>query len=128
MSGDEFFAEFEALAADLGAAPVRLAELVPPVVSKGALNVKNDWRANASGNAHAPHYPASITYDLKADATGVEAEIGPDKNLRQGPLGNILEFGTSKNPPRLEGARALAAEEPRFIEACEVVAEKALLG
>lgn len=124
----EMFAETEALAADLAAAPLRLAELVPPVVSKGALNVKSDWRANASGNAHAPHYPASITYDLKADATGIEAEIGPDKSLPQGPLGNILEFGTSKNPPHLDGQRALSAEEPRFIAALEAVAEKALLG
>jgi hypothetical protein len=122
------FAEAEALAADLAGAPARLAELVPPVVSKGALNVKNDWRANASGNKHAPHYPASITYDLHGDATSIEAEIGPDKNLKQGPLGNILEFGTSKNPPHLDGARALAAEEPRFIAACEAVAEQALFG
>jgi len=124
----EMWSETEALVADLAAAPARLAVLVPPVVSKGALNVKNDWRANASGNAHAPHYPASITYDLDVQPDNVEAEIGPDKNLPQGPLGNILEFGTSKNPPRLEGARALAAEEPRFIEACEAVAEQALLG
>jgi len=43
-------------------------------------------------------------------------------------LGNLLEFGSSKNPPHLDGARALAAEEPRFIEACAVVAEQALLG
>lgn len=122
------FAEFEALAADLAAAPARLAELLPPVVSKGALNIKNDWRANASGNAHAPHYPASITYDIEERPDSVSAEIGPDKNKRQGPLGNILEFGTSKNPPHLDGARALAAEAPRFIEACEAVAEQALLG
>lgn len=122
------FAEFDALAADLAAAPVRLAELLPPVVSKGALNIKNDWRANASGNAHAPHYPASITYDIDVRPGDVSAEIGPDKDKKQGALGNIIEFGTSKNPPHLDGARALAAEEPRFIEACETVAEQALLG
>lgn len=122
------FAEFEVFAADLAAAPARLAELLPPVVSKGALNVKNDWRANASGNAHAPHYPASITYDIEDGPESVSAEIGPDKNLKQGPLGNILEFGTSKNPPHNDGGRALAAEEPRFFEACETVAEQALLG
>lgn len=122
------FAETEALAADLAAAPARVAADIVPVVSKGALNVKNDWRTNASGNPHAPHYPASITYDLDVQPDGVEAEIGPDKNLPQGPLGNILEFGTSKNPPHLDGQRALAAEEPRFIEACATVAEQALLG
>jgi len=122
------YGEFEAFAADLAAAPERLAELLPPVVSKGALNVKNDWRANASGNAHAPHYPASITYDMDVRAEAVEAEIGPDKDLPQGPLGNILEFGTSKNPPHNDGGRALAVEEPKFIAACEAVAEQALLG
>jgi hypothetical protein len=121
-------AEFEAFAADLAEAPARLAELLPPVVSKGALNVKTAWRANASGNAHAPHYPASITYDIEERPGSVSAEIGPDKNKTQGPLGNILEFGTSKNPPHNDGGRALAAEEPRFIEACETVAEQALLG
>lgn len=122
------FAETEALAADLAAAPGRALAGIVPVVSKGALNIKNDWRANASGNAHAPHYPASITYDLAVDGTAVEAEVGPDKNLPQGPLGNLLEFGSSKNPPHLDGARALAAEEPRFIDACQAVADEALLG
>ena len=124
----EMYAEFEALAAELAGAPERLAALVPPVVSKGALNIKNDWRANASGNAHAPHYPASITYDMDVRADAVEAEIGPDKDKKQGALGNILEFGTSKNPPHNDGGRALAVEEPRFIAACEAVAEQALLG
>ena len=124
----EMFAETEALAADLAAAPVRVTTGIMPVVSKGALNIKAGWRANASGNPHAPHYPASITYDLEVDAHGASAEIGPDKNLRQGPLGNILEYGTSKNPPHNDGGRALAAEEPRFIEACAAVAEQALLG
>lgn len=122
------FAETEALAADLAAAPGRALAGIVPVVSKGALNVKTGWRANASGNAHAPHYPASITYDLAVDGAAVEAEVGPDKNLKQGALGNILEFGTSKNPPRNEGGRALADEEPRFIDACQVVADEALLG
>lgn len=122
------FAETEALAADLGAAPVRVMTGIVPVVSKGALNIKNNWRANASGNPHAPQYPNSITYDLDVQPHAVEAEIGPDKDLPQGPLGNILEFGTSNNPPHLDGQRALAAEEPRFIEALEAVAERALLG
>lgn len=121
------FIETEALAADLAAAPARVAVGIAPVVSKGALNIKQGWRANASGNAHAPYYPASITYDLHVQADSVSAEIGPDKNLRQGALGNLLEFGSSKNPPHNDGGRALADEEPRFIEACATVAEQALL-
>lgn len=122
------WAETEALLADLEAAPARLAELLPPVVSKGALNIKDAWRDSLSGLPHLPHLPSAISYDLDARPGSIGAEIGPDKDKRQGPLGNIIEFGTSKNPPRLDGARALAAEEPRFIAACEDVAEQALLG
>jgi len=122
------WAETEALAVDLAAAPERLLAGVGPVVSKGALNVKNDWRKNASGNAHAPDYPNSITYDLDVAANGASAEIGPDKDKKQGPLGNLLEFGSSKNPPHLDGQRALGAEEPRFIAALEALAEESLLG
>lgn len=122
------WAETEALAADLAAAPVRLTAEIAPVASKGALNIKNGWRASASGLAHAPLYPNSITYDLDVQPDGVSAEIGPDKDKRQGALGNLIEFGSSKNPPHLDGQRALDAEEPRFIAAVEDLAERALLG
>lgn len=87
------------------------------VVSRGALNVKNGWRSNATASAgrHAKLYPSSITYDMKPHPTGASAEIGPDKGLPQGPLGNLLEFGSVHNPPHMDGARALAAEEPAFV-------------
>jgi hypothetical protein len=124
----EMFAETEALAADLALAPARLKVALTAVVSKGALNIKNDWRANASGLPHAPAYPSSITYDLTPAPGRIEAEIGPDKNKRQGALGNLIEFGSSKNPPHLDGARALAAEMPRFVDACAEAAQKSVLG
>jgi hypothetical protein len=57
----------------------------------------------------------------------VGAEIGPDKNKPQGALGNLLEFGTSKQAGRQDGARALAAEEPRLIAALEDAIEAATL-
>lgn len=124
----EMYAETEQLAADLAAAAVRLGEAVVPVVSKGALNIKNAWRANASGLAHAPQYPNSITYDLDVQADRVSAEIGPDKTKPQGALGNLIEFGSSKNPPHNDGGRALDDEEPRFYAALEAAAEQAVLG
>lgn len=119
----------EQLAVDLAMAGMRLDAAVKQVVAKGALNIKNDWRKSASGLAHAPAYPSSITYDLDAEpGSGViSAEIGPDKDKRQGPLGNLIEFGSANNPPHLDGARALAAEEPRFVSALESVAEVATL-
>src|SRR4051812_39960879 len=109
------FAETEALAADLGAAPVRVMTGIVPVGSKGALNIKNNRRGNASGNPHARTYRTAITYDVEVHPHAVEAEIAPDKDLPQGPLGNNLEFATSNTPPHLDGQRALAAEEPRFM-------------
>lgn len=98
------------------------------VVSKGALNIKNDARRRASGIAHAPAYPNSITYDTQQTATGASAEIGPDKSRRQGALGNVLEYGTVKNAPIPHHAPAAEAERPRFEKAMEDAAAKALGG
>lgn len=115
------------LAADLAVAPARLYAAVVPIVSKGALNIKNDWKTSASGLRHAPAYPASISYDLLPAPGIIAAEIGPDKAKRQGALGNLIEFGSSHNPPHLDGARALAAEDPRFIAALDAVIGSATL-
>lgn len=93
------------------------AELVPrtrQVLAKGALNIKNDARKKVEGLAHAPHYPRSITYSTGVTAGVAWAEIGPDKDKRQGALGNILEYGTSKNPPYAHLGPALDAEAPNF--------------
>lgn len=86
------------------------------VVTRGALNVKNDWRDNATASSgrHARHYPMTISYDVHPIPGGAHAEIGPDKSKVQGPLGNLLEFGSVHNPPHNDGGRALAAEAPRF--------------
>jgi hypothetical protein len=86
------------------------------IVTRGALNVKNDWRDNARASAgrHARLYPGSISYDVTPIPGGAQAEIGPDKDKPQGPLGNLLEFGSVNNPPHNDGGRALLAEEPRF--------------
>jgi hypothetical protein len=111
------------LAADLAASEAAVRQHGRAVVSKGALNVKRDWRANAraTAGAHARLYPSSIGYDLHAAAGLIEAVIGPDKGLPQGALGNLLEFGSVNNGPHNDGGRALLAEEPRFIAAVEAL-------
>ncbi|MDP9145659.1 MAG: hypothetical protein M3N43_13385 [Actinomycetota bacterium] len=106
----------------------RIQPAVRAVVQRGALNVKQDWARRWSGIAHAPALARAITYDTKETAGQVSAEIGPDKGRRQGALGNIIEFGTSKNAPIPGGMPALAAEGPRFEKALADVAEKALAG
>lgn len=112
------------LAGDLQASSVRAWLEMRAVVEHGAVNVKRDWRANAAASAgrHARRYPDSITYDISFTPVGVSAEIGPDKARPQGALGNLLEFGSVKNPPHNDGGRALAAETPRFLAAIAALA------
>lgn len=106
-----------------------LAELEPQarkMVSKGALNVKNGARARAPHGPHTPSYAASITYDLTDRAGEIRAQIGPDKNRPQGPLGNIFELGTPRHPPQPHLIPALDEEEPRFAVNAEELGEKLL--
>lgn len=120
MSAD--ISGLEQLIADMARAADQMDARVRAVVAKGALNIKNDWRRNAraSSGRHAPHYPRSIGYDLTTvPGVGTIAVIGPDKDEMQGPLGNILEYGTATQGGHNDGGRALLAEEPRFIAAVE---------
>lgn len=98
------------------------------VISKGALNIKNDARRNAPGDSHARHYPSSINYDLYDEPLGIMAEIGPVEGRRQWGLGNLLEYGSANNPPHPHLEPALDHEEPRFIRACENLAAGAVGG
>lgn len=96
---------------------------VTNVVSKGALNIKRDWRQRAQGIKHAPRYPLSINYDLHE----FTAEIGPeDTPENQGFLGPILEFGGAHNGPRNDGQQALDAEAPRFEKALQALIGRSL--
>lgn len=97
-------------------------------VSRGALNIKNDWRTNAAATAppHARLYPYTINYDFKPIPGGAEAEIGPDRSMKQlqASYGAILEFGSVNNPPHNDGGRALQTEEPRFVAQVAAIAER----
>ena len=78
--------------------------------------IKKSAQQFAGGIAHAPDYPRAITYDTTDHGVGkgVSAEIGPDKDRRQGALGNILEYGTVNNPPYAHLGPALDYEGPNF--------------
>ncbi|HEY9482907.1 MAG TPA: hypothetical protein VIR00_08085, partial [Micromonosporaceae bacterium] len=65
------------------------------VISKGALAIKTEARANAPGGPHTPFYPASINYDINVVPEGYEAEIGPAEGRKQRGLGNLLEYGSA---------------------------------
>ena len=92
------------------------------IVAKGALNVKDAMRRDAEGIRHAPHFPATISFDVTQTLRGPEAEIGPE-DTGQGELAGILYFGTSKNGPVRDLGVGLREEEPRFLKALEDAAD-----
>lgn len=102
---------------------LRAAATATAIVTKGAQNIKEAMRTDAQGIGHAPDFPDAITYDVHQTLAGPEAEIGPDKDRRQGALGNILYFGTSKNAPVRNPSVGIDAELPRFEKALAEAAE-----
>lgn len=119
---DEVAAYADILVNAAGVAPAEARK----VVAKGALNIKTGARRRVSGLAHAPAYPNAITYDSHETPGGGWAEIGPDKDKRQGALGNILEYGTIKNAPVPHMAPEAEAELPKFEKAMLALAPKEL--
>ncbi|MGZ4465203.1 MAG: hypothetical protein ACXVW0_07590 [Nocardioides sp.] len=113
------------LADDLRAAS-RSTRVVRPVLARGALNIKNDWRDAWRGLAHAPALPYAIGYDLTVGVGGLSAVVGPDKDKPQGALGNIIEFGSATSGPHPGGQAALDREEPRFLSALELALSELL--
>jgi hypothetical protein len=101
------------------------------VASKGALNIKNDWRNAWRGiGGHAKHVHRSIGYDIEQSGFEVEAEIGVERGRPQWGLGHLFEkeYGSVRNAPRPAGLPALKAEEPRFVKAMGDAVEKLLAG
>jgi hypothetical protein len=117
--------EVAALAEFLARAPGVAAAAVKPTVARGAYQIKTDAKSRVTGLRHLPAYPSSITYDMHTTESAVWAEIGPDKNRRQGALGNIVEYGSPTSAPRPHMAPAAEAELPKFAAVIEGIAAKA---
>lgn len=119
--------EVRELAADMRSVEPLLAHHIKPAVAKGALNIKQQLKAEAAQKWWNPRkgggLPPSISYDL-IDA-GFGAEIGPDKEVGSGALGVIAYFGGSNGGggtlPDPRGA--LDAEADRFVSALTKLAE-----
>lgn len=99
---------------------------VRAVVQRGALNIKRDAQKRIGRGPYLPAYARSISYDIRDNPAGSWAEIGPNKDRPQGPLGNVLEFGAPGKAPIPHLAPALAAEAPRFERVLEDAVLKAL--
>ncbi|HEY9474268.1 MAG TPA: hypothetical protein VIS06_10505 [Mycobacteriales bacterium] len=114
----------------LNAAIISAAEDALPDTRKAlqvnAQKVRDDARRFASGLRHAPLYPYAITYDTRVGVGWAEAVIGPDKDRPQGALGNILEYGTTKNPPYAHLGPALDRNTPDLVRGLGLVIGKDL--
>lgn len=113
---------------NLDAATSRMANEVDKVMAKAGVNIKNGVRQRWSGHPHIKHLPNAVSYDLYHWPTHTILEIGPDKNRRQGPLGNIIEFGTVNNAPIPALSPELDAELPRTMDALAALTAKVLDG
>jgi len=117
------------LAAALGEVASSAGPYVRDAVETTAIDVRDDWRERASGIKGMKHYPNSIGYDFTSfqgfGATVLSCEIGPDKNKRQGPLGNIVEYGSPTFAARHYGDDALEAHADQFEELLVEALEKA---
>lgn len=115
--------ELDSLAADMDRANKETLAKIAKVNAKGGLNVKNGARQRVEGHSHLPLYPASIGYQTTVRAGSVETEIGPDKDKAQGSLGNLIEYGSSKNAPMPHLGPELDLEAPRYESAVLDAAE-----
>lgn len=98
------FAEVEAFAQELDDAGAKVVLAARQIVKKGAGNVKDQLRREASGREHAPGLPRAITYDVELKGDEIVAEIGPEKSERGDRRGGSLAFywlGNSKIGPSL---------------------------
>lgn len=107
--------ELRTLAADMTGVDGRLARHIRPVLSKAALNIKQDSAKafQSSGNAGFRYVGSTVSYDIEQSSSEVSAEIGPSKPA--GALANVAIFGTSRGGGTVPDLTvALAAEAPNL--------------
>ena len=117
--------EVRELAADFTRIPGELSRHAIPVLSKGALDIKNQMRESfeVSGNAGFKYVGRTVSYDLHTEGNELSAEIGPTKP--EGALANVAIFGTPRGGGTVADPReALEAEAPRFEKALADLAEE----
>jgi hypothetical protein len=97
---------------------------VDAVISKGALNMKNEMIADVSKSPHFKGMAGSITYEHENTRNLIRRVVGPDKSRRGGSLGNIYYFGTSRGGGTGDIEKPLNSEEPRVLSAMNALVEK----
>jgi hypothetical protein len=86
-------------------------------VTRGAVNVKNQLRADANGSRSFRQVGSTVNFDIESDSTSTEASIGPNKQVgTSASLAGIAYFGTSKpgGGTLPDPVKALEAEAAKF--------------
>lgn len=118
-------------AADLQKAADTVEERGKRIVGQGCNNIKKDAQRIIRGASHRgylPHYPRSISYDVRSGGGGIVGEVGPDRAKLQGGLGRLIEYGSRNSAPIPHLSPALDAELPRFERYAAELAESLLMG
>ncbi|NOJ59756.1 hypothetical protein [Arthrobacter sp. 260] len=111
--------ELNGLAADFSRAGSVAVGKVRPIVSKGALNIKNRMQKDASASRHFGQIAPTIDYHINATDEGIEAEIGPNKARgRSASLAGLAYFGSSRpgGATVMDPIHALNDEAGNFVE------------
>lgn len=105
----------EVLAADLARAEALAPGATRTVVVANARELQQSWRRRWSG-IKPSSLAASVTFSVTRGVGSVKAEIGPDKQIGGGPLGNLIEFefGSPKSAPTPGGLPSAQEQEPKF--------------
>ena len=118
--------ELRALIADLREAPNLVRREARAVISKGALNIKNQMRDEVARSRHF-RFAHTVSYDLKVGGDTIEAEIGPET----GGVGSLAGFayfggvnGGGGTVPDPQGA--LVAEAPNVEKYLDALVAKVL--
>ncbi|WP_329177810.1 hypothetical protein [Streptomyces sp. NBC_01477] len=126
MSSGIVIVGLDGLVNDLAGGSARLARNTTTAVAVTARKVQQGARSRVRGHKYLPQYPSSITYDVRTTPVGVEAEIGPDKDRPQGALGNLIEYGSSKNAPIEHLGPALEENADDLVRGIEIALHQAL--
>lgn len=77
-------------------------------------------RSVRSQFGHIPNIPNSINYDLEVRGMTIVAEVGYDRNVVQGNLGHIIEYGSAAynapNAPQRNVGKAADANLEDFVD------------
>jgi hypothetical protein len=112
------------LGIDLTEAPGRIQRRAPKVLRRGALQIKNGMKRDASGHGHLGELQNHISYD---ELSPLSYEIGFDKE-GQGHLANIAAFGSVNNAAVMDHTNSLRRELPAIVHHLSGAGEESVLG